>query len=283
MLLMMTAALCTLLPACSRPAMTDEAGAIHLFNGRNLDGFYTFLRGRGRNSDPKNVFTVQDGMIRISGEEWGCLTTDDEYENYSLIAEYKWGERAWPPREDNARDSGICLHSNGQDGAYNGTWMLSIECQIIEGGTGDFIVVGNGKKEFAVTCPVAGEKCNNCYVFKPDGELKTVTGGGRVNWWGRDPDWKDVNGFRGKQDVEKPPGEWNRYECIADGSELRVILNGVMVNRATNVHPARGRIQLQSESAEIFFRRVDLIPLRKADVQVMKSGPTQNHQSSAAL
>ena len=44
---------------------------IKLFNGNNLDGWYTFLQNRGRNNDPKHVFTVRDGMIRISGEEWG--------------------------------------------------------------------------------------------------------------------------------------------------------------------------------------------------------------------
>ena len=43
---------------------------IQLFNGENLDGWYTFLKDRGRDKDPKNVFTVTDGMIRISGEEW---------------------------------------------------------------------------------------------------------------------------------------------------------------------------------------------------------------------
>ena len=44
---------------------------IELFNGQNLDGWYTFLKERGRDNDPKNVFTVNDGIIRISGEEWG--------------------------------------------------------------------------------------------------------------------------------------------------------------------------------------------------------------------
>src|SRR5690554_1735518 len=50
-----------------------------LFNGENLDGWYVFLKDRGRNNDPRQVFTVQDGMIRISGEEWGCITTEKEY------------------------------------------------------------------------------------------------------------------------------------------------------------------------------------------------------------
>src|SRR5210317_1313935 len=60
--------------------------AISLFNSHNLEGWYTFLQDRGRDNDPKSVFAVADGMIRISGEEWGCITTNAEYENYRIIA-----------------------------------------------------------------------------------------------------------------------------------------------------------------------------------------------------
>ncbi len=236
------------------------AKTIKLFNGHNLDGWYTFLKDRGKNNDPKQVFSVGDGVIRISGEEWGCITTEDEYENYHLVVEFKWGEQTFEPRLDKARDSGILLHSVGADGAKGGIWMYSIECQVIEGGTGDFIVVGDGSKDFSVTCPVAPDKQGGSYVFNPEGELVTINEG-RINWFGRDPDWKDVKGFRGKNDVEKPHGQWNKLECIVKDGEISIILNGVLVNRAVAVQPRKGRIQIQSESSEIFFRRVDLKPL----------------------
>ncbi|MCS7161558.1 MAG: hypothetical protein RMJ19_13880, partial [Gemmatales bacterium] len=55
---------------------------IALFNGKDLTNFYTWLgspgKGQprlGKNSDPKGVFTVKDGMIRISGEVFGAITT----------------------------------------------------------------------------------------------------------------------------------------------------------------------------------------------------------------
>lgn len=240
------------------PKHSEEC--VRLFNGRDLTNFYTFLRGRGRNADPNGVFRVENGELHISGEEWGCVTTEQEFENYHLITEFRWGEKTHPPREHNARDCGILLHSVGEDGAYGGVWMYSIECQIIEGGTGDIIVVGDGTDRFAVTCPAAPEKTGDCYVFQPDGKPVTVNSG-RVNWYGRDPEWIDIKGFRGKEDVEKPAGEWNRYECIADGTELTVILNGVVVNRCLDLRPHKGRIQIQSEGAEIVFRRIDLIPL----------------------
>ena len=233
---------------------------VQLFNGKNLDGWYTFIKGKGRDNDPNKVFTVKNGLITISGEEYGCITTNNEYENYKLVVEFKWGDATFAPRIERAKDSGILLHSQGEDGGSSGTWMHSIECQLIEGGTGDVIVVGNGTPEFSATSPVAPEKQNGSYIYKPDGELVTINGG-RINWYDRDPDWKDVKGFRGAKDIEKAVGEWNIIECIAKGEEILIYLNNKLVNHVVKAQPQRGRIQIQSEGAEIFFRRVDLTPL----------------------
>lgn len=238
----------------------SDKEAIPLFNGVNLDGWYTYLRGIGKDQDPQNVFSVEDGMIHITGETWGCITTEKEYENYHLITEFKWTGETHEPRVDRARDNGILVHSVGEDGGYNDTWMYSIECQIIEGGTGDFLVVGDKSENFAITSPVAAEKQGSSFIYDPDGEMVTIHGG-RINWWGRSPEWEDVIDFRGSQDVEKPVGEWNTMECIASGDSLTVILNDVVVNKTYNVKPSKGKIQIQSEGAGILFRRVDLIPL----------------------
>lgn len=235
-------------------------GQIHLFDGQSLNGWYTYLQDRGRDHDPKQVFTVRDGMIRISGEEWGCITSNEEYENYKILLEFRWGELTHEPRLENARDCGLLLHSRGEDGGSQGIWMHSIECQMIEGGTGDFIVVGDGSDAFQVTCNVQTDAQGNPYFSRGNGKPLTITGG-RINWWGRDPEWKDVLGFRGRQDVEKPLGEWNTLECMASGDEISVFLNGVLVNKASAVRPSKGRIQIQSEAAEVFIRRIELTRL----------------------
>jgi hypothetical protein len=192
---------------------------IHLFNGKNFDGWYKFIKDRGKDNDPKNVFTVKNGIINISGEEWGCITTNKEYSNYKLVVEYKWGNKTYGTRHGKARDNGVLFHSKGEDGGYSGTWMHSIECNVIEGGTGDFIVVGDKTNNFLLTSPVAAEKQNGSYIFQPGGDPVTVNSG-RINWSGRDPGWKDELGFRGVNDVDNPVGEWNRLECIAKGNEL---------------------------------------------------------------
>lgn len=243
-------------PSASEKKYKQKA-EVQLFNGKNLDGWYTYIKGKGRNNDPNKVFTVEKGMIRISGEEYGCITTNDEYENYKLVVEFKWGDLTYSPRVDKARDSGLLLHSVGEDGASSGTWMYSIECQIIEGGTGDFIIVGDGSKNFSLTCPVATEKQGGSYIFKPSGNTVTVTSG-RINWFGRDPEWKDTKGFRGEKDIEKAVGKWNKIECIVKEKEISIYLNGTLVNKAVDVLPQKGRIQIQSEGAEIFFKHVSV-------------------------
>lgn len=234
-----------------------------LFNGKNLDGWYTFLQNRGRDNDPKQVFTVKNKMLYISGEEWGCITTNEEYENYRLVAKYKWTGKTHAPRENKAMDGGILLHSQGKDGGYRGIWMHSVECQIIEGGTGDFIVVNDSTQKYAITVTAAPQKQDNCYVFDPGGQPAVVRSG-RANWYGRDEQWKDVKGFRGRNDVEKPIGEWNTLECHVKADTIAIYLNGTLVNLAYNVRPARGRIQIQSEGAGMVFKKVEITPLNGA-------------------
>lgn len=233
---------------------------IQLFNGKDLDGWYTFIKDRGKDLDPKKVFAVENGILRISGEEWGCITTNNEYKNYKLVIDYKWGEKTYGSRLNNARDNGVLFHSKGEDGAWGGTWMHSLECNIIEGGTGDFIVVGDRTNDFLLTAVVAPEKQNGSYIYDPKGYPVTVNSG-RINWYARDPDWKDEKGFRGKEDIEKQIGEWNRLECILNGNDIYIYLNGKLVNHAIYSRPQEGRIQIQSEGAEIFYKKIDLIPL----------------------
>src|SRR5262245_29422288 len=244
-----------------------DADVIHLFNGKDLTNFYTYLteppgekKSLGKNNDPLKVVTVADGAIRVSGEVFGAFITEREYGDYRLIVEYKWGEKTYAPREKNARDSGILLHCQGEDGSLNGLWMPAIECQMIEGGTGDLLVLSTKEHRYSLT--VEAEKRGGQPYFKPGASSMTLTSG-RFNWYARDPNWEDVKGFRGKEDVEKPVGEWNTYEIICDGNTITPILNGKTMNIGTKCNHTKGKILFQSEGAEVFFRRIDLKPLKK--------------------
>src|SRR5438105_4822598 len=145
--------------------------------------------------------------------------------------------------------------------------MESFECQMIEGGTGDFIIVGGtGKRSLTVEAekrPTGeGKKQHEELYYKP-GAAGVTLKSSRFNWYGRDPLWKDVKGFRGAEDVEKPVGEWNTLECVCDGDKLTYLLNGKVVNAASHASVSKGKLLFQSEGAEVFFRKIDLKPLKK--------------------
>lgn len=121
-------------------------------------------------------------------------------------------------------------------------------------------VDADGKKlNSTVTATVTndrdGEPC-----WDPAGEKRTFTSG-RINWYGRDPDWKDVIGYRGTEDVDSPGEEWTRLECYCDQDTLTYVVNGIVVNHASNVFPDRGKIFFQTEGAEIIVRKLELRPL----------------------
>jgi len=216
-------------------------------------------------ADPsENVFQLRDGLLHVSGRGYGYLATKPVFSDYHLVVEFKWGEYTWGQRKDRARDNGVLVHAFGPHGACGGTWITSIEANIIEGGMADIIAISSKLPDGtvlkpSVTCEIEtdrdGEK-----RWKHGAPRQTVTSG-RVNWAKRDEDWEDRLGFRGKDDVDAPVGEWNRLEVIAQGDTLRYLFNGQVVNEAFEVSPREGRVCLQTEAAETIFRRWELWPL----------------------
>ncbi|MFB3906204.1 MAG: DUF1080 domain-containing protein [Acidobacteriota bacterium] len=268
-LVVLCAFLSVAIAAAGEPAARQPTAPLALFNGRNLDGFYTYLK-TSRFEDPKQVFTVKNGEIRISGEEWGAITTREAFRDYHLIVEWKWGGETFAPRKQSARDSGILVHGVGADGAAGGCWLESIEHQIIEGGCGDLIIVAGANRP-SLTAETRSE---GRQLYWHPGGTRVTRNEGRINWYGRDPQWKDVLGFRGLREVEKHAGEWNRSEVICDGDTVTNIVNGVVVNRATNSSHAAGKIQIQSEGAEILVRLIELRPVDKAALKrLLQSAP----------
>ena len=100
-------------------------------------------------------------------------------------------------------------------------------------------------------------------VWQAGGARKTLTSG-RINWFGRDPDWTDSLGFRGKQDVESCGQQWTRMDVICQTDRVTNLVNGIKVNEGCQSIPSSGKILVQTELAEIFIRRWELWPLGKA-------------------
>ena len=98
-------------------------------------------------------------------------------------------------------------------------------------------------------------------VYDEKGAPNTLSSG-RINWWGRSEDWADKLGFRGPQDVESPGGEWTHIEAVVQDGKLTYYVNGKLVNAASESSFKDGRIMIQSEGAEIYFRRIEIQPLQ---------------------
>src|SRR6188472_392392 len=79
------------LVGCGADSVAPGDKTIALFDGKSLDGWYSWL-ATTQYDDPKKVFSVVDGMLRVSGEVPGYLGTKQEYRDYHLVAEYKWGD-----------------------------------------------------------------------------------------------------------------------------------------------------------------------------------------------
>jgi hypothetical protein len=252
-----------------------------LYDGRtvkDLSQFYTWLADHAY-EDPNRVFTVVDQVdgapaIRISGKDWGGIVTRHQYCRYRLVVEFRWGSLTWGARMQRARNSGILIHCQGPDGNraanFRGPWMVSVEYEIIEGRTGDVILVAgyrpDGKEKWAPTAMMRTLPGDS--YWNPQGAPRQFTaGGGHLYWYGRDRNWKDVLGFRGPQDVEKPVGEWNRIEVLVDGRHMANYLNGVKVLELTDASLDHGRLLFQSEGAEIFYRRIELQPLPSGEIR----------------
>ena len=261
--------------AANEAPLSPTKDPIILFNGKthkDLSAFYTWLPKFGR-QDPDKVFTVVDQVdgapaIRSSGQHWGGIVTKANYTNYRLIVEFRWGLVTWEPRANKTRDSGILLHGQGEDGNaakdFKSPWMRSVEYQIIEGGTGDIILVnGYDRGSDKIVAPrLLAKVAANGKNWDPNGTVKEFTKS-RIDWQYRDLGWKDVLGFRGAKDVEKPIGEWNYIEAICEGGDVTYFLNGVKVMEGRDGSFKSGRLLFQSEGAEIFFRKIELHPLKR--------------------
>lgn len=251
---------------CAAPG-GKSAKTIKLFNGKNLDGWYTYTT-ETKYENP-GIFTVVDGMLRVSGGSgtnayYGGIVTKNAYSNYKLSFEYKWGGPTYGRRFNKSRDSGVLIHGIGPN--EPGPWMTSYEFQVIEGGTGDILVVNATKKDdegkpVELKLTSEGFKDGSQRYFKEAGEKLEFLNSGRLNWWGRDPQWKDEIGYRGPKDVESPFGQWTKCEAIVKGDAITYYVNGKLVNRASGLNITKGKLLFQTEGAEIWYRNIELTPL----------------------
>jgi 3-keto-disaccharide hydrolase len=244
---------------------------VALFNGKDLTGWNSYIgpplddAGKklsdipvGLNNDPNHVFTVvqQDGenVIRISGENRGCIYTLKEYSDFHLQLMFKWGKLSWGQKKGKKMDSGVLYFSVGDNGADYGAWMRSQEFQVEQGNCGDYWGVAGGMEDIPVI-----KKSDSEYIYNPSGEMKTFSA---TNPVGRH--------CIKEGDAEKPAGEWNTLDlyCHGDtsvqminGKVMMVLYNSRQLENGQAIPLVKGKLQIQSEGAEIFYKHIMIEPI----------------------
>jgi Domain of Unknown Function (DUF1080) len=230
-----------------------------LFNGRNLDGWYTFLQKHGKNSDPDRVVTIEDGAIHLykgvadgTRVVMGYISTEKEYGDYHLRLQYRWGTKKFEPRYKLKRDAGLYYHIVGPDAV----WPRALQFQIEQTNVGDLIALYGLAVDTWIDPKTRGDDMATYQGPEHGGEPRVLGGRGIAY----------QKHLAGEFEIDG----WNTVEVIARGDTTVHTLNGHLVNQGRNIRlvdpdkpgPSRpitrGRIAIEIEAAEMYFQKVEL-------------------------
>ncbi len=224
------------------PAAPAADGWIPLFNGRNLDGWYTFLQTSGKDvAQTRGMVTVENGLLHVMGNEpttqnaeSGYIATTQEYENCRIRVEYKWGIKRFAPRLENKRDNGLLYYLTGPDRV----WPTCVECQIQETDVGDYFMLG-GTRAVQGNLPGNGGAgyvaLINAGINRPASpEAAPVPGVAAGRGRGGTP--IEPSGGRKLKDGDfENRDDWNTVEVIALGDRSTHLVNGRIVNLVSRI------------------------------------------------
>jgi hypothetical protein len=230
-----------------------------LFNGRDLDGWYTFLQEHGKNRDPDRVITIEDGAIHLykhapegSRVVMGYISTEKDYGDYHLRLQYRWGEKKFEPRYKMKRDAGLYYQLIGPDQI----WPRGLQFQIEQTNVGDLIALHGVQLDTTIDPKTRSEKMPTFLGGEQGGEAYVLGGQGIAYL-------KHLAG-------EYERDGWNTAEIIARGDTTTHILNGRVMSKGRGVRlvdpdkpgaprpVTRGRIAMEIEAAELYFRNVEV-------------------------
>ena len=212
--------------------LADEAKPVQLFNGKDLTGWHSDVPAADKNPDIKPSFIARDGKLVSLGKPGGHLITDKVHENFRLELEYRFAKEPG--------NCGVLVYASTPRELY-GMFPKSIEVQMHHQNAGDFWCIGENIEVV------------NMEARRPKGKDQKFGGGP-----------KDARRILNLTDgSEKPVGEWNKMIIECKGNELKVWVNGDMVNHGTNCTASKGQIALQAEGVEVEFKGLTLTPLAK--------------------
>lgn len=201
---------------------------VELFNGKDLNGWHVDVPEMDKDQNVKSPFIIRDGMLVSLGTPAGHLITDAEYSNYRVHAEYRFaGEPG---------NCGLLVHASTPRALYD-MFPKSIEAQMMHENAGDF------------WCIVQD-------ISVPDMESRR----GPKEEWGI-TEGKGRRILNLTDSSENPVGQWNTMivECLED--QIKVWVNGDMVNHGFDCTTSKGQIAVQAEGSEVEFRKLVLTPI----------------------
>ncbi len=227
------------------------------------------LKPIGLNKDDKKVFSIVEEqgepVLKITGEIYGAAATKQEFDNFHFKAKFKWGNKKWEPRLTELMDSGILYFSVGEFGVdYWHSWMESQELQIIEGGIGDYWTIARAQ----IDIPARKPEGSDLFEYAPDAPL--------LHFAAEGSSVKGVaNHCRRGADYEIP-NDWNEVELVCfDGNCVHIANRKVVMSLRNSSHLKdgqlvplkRGKLQIQSEAAEVFYKdvmikEIDAMPVK---------------------
>jgi hypothetical protein len=205
-----------------------ESSGQSLFNGQDLSGWYMDVPELEKDSSLRIPFIVREGKLVSLGTPQGHLITDNEFENYRLEVEYRFPEEPG--------NCGVLVHASTPRRLYK-MFPQSIEVQMMHENAGDFWVIGED-------------------IQVPDMEARR---GPKENWGVTEGKGRRILNLT--DGSEKPLGEWNHMLIECKGDEVKVWLNGDLVNHGFGATATKGKIAVQAEGAEVEFRKLELTKL----------------------
>jgi hypothetical protein len=242
----------------------DEKSAeewIQLFNGKDLNDWNIKFKGEELGVNYNNTFRVEDGLLRVSYNEWddwngkfGHIFYKDAFSHYKLRVEYRFvGEQVTNGPGWAYRNNGLMLHGQSAESMeVDQDFPTSIEVQLL-GGT-------KGKEGY--------DPRTNLNVCTPgtnivmDGKLIEQHCNSSVSPTFYGDDWVTV-------EVEVHGGDVIRH--FVNGEEVlsytqpqydpRDQYAQKLIPEDGNLIISKGTISLQAESAPADFRKVELLVL----------------------
>jgi hypothetical protein len=201
--------------------------AVAVLNAQQPDGEFAGWKSFHEQPGTKtaDVWQLQPGGVLVcKGTPRGYLYTEQDYTDFKI--EFEW---RYPPGATQS-NGGLLLRMTGE----HAVWPKCLEFQLNQTQAGDFW----GIRGFTYAGP---ESRYRIITNSPYGTLRHL---------------KRTLG------MERPAGQWNRFEGIAAGDTVVQKINHVKVNEAVGCDVVPGKILITAEGQEIQFRNIRLTPLR---------------------